>query len=97
MNIEVINLGDVSKENNHKRKFVLLDDGRLIFGKVQWHKNLVEAAGIDNPIVIGAGVVPEDLISDTDDAWGEWKSTGYEIVTSPDFREAVKTALRAAS
>jgi hypothetical protein len=96
MNIQPRNLGIVSGDEHSKVKFILLEDGMLLYGKCQWHKDLEVAAKFGDPIkVIGAGVVPENIqgVSIEDNAWGDWKSTGYEVVTPTEFREPVRNAL----
>ena len=94
MNIQIKNLGQVSGEETSKIKFILLEDGTLLYGKCQWHKDLATAAGIGEEVkVVGAGVVPDNMEALDDDAWGEWKSTGYSVITPLEFRESICKAL----
>ena len=96
MNIEIRNLGAVSEDEKSKAKFILLESGVLLFGRVQWHKDLALAAGIDEQIkIIGAGVVPESVkdVELQDEAWGGWKSTGYDVITPVELRTDIRNAL----
>lgn len=96
MNIIVRSLGSVSGDGNSKIKFILLEDGTLLYGKCQWHKDLAVAAGIDEAVkVVGAGVIPANLMEAgiKDDVWGNWKSTGYGVLTPETLREEIAAAL----
>ena len=81
-------------------KFVLLERGTLLFGKFLYHKDLVACFFTsedekETVIVIGAGIVPEDVTIpvDNSDAWGKWISTGYDVVTPLELRESIREAL----
>ncbi len=97
LNIVIQNLGSISKVAEHKVKFILLDNGVLLFGKVEWHKDLMDAFVGDkaNRIVIAAGSLPENVgTADLgDDAWGGWKSTGYKVLTPLEYRDKIHAAL----
>ena len=64
MKIHVIEIPDVSGGKDGKRKFILLDDGRLLFGMCVYHKDLsyyfFRNEEKKDHCVIGAGVVPDD-------------------------------------
>lgn len=103
MIITPIPLIDISTNKDAKCKFILLNDGKLLFGMCTYHKDL-GAAFLQNEnnkedeaiYVIGAGIVPTDIYTDTEDtkAWGEWVSTGYDIVTPFDLRKEIQRALK---
>jgi hypothetical protein len=100
MNIKPHDLGIVSGDEESKIKFILLENGTLLYGKCEWHKDLAMAAKVgENAKVIGAGVVPENIAeaSIEDNVWGEWKSTGYGVVTSLALRKDIQKALMEAS
>ena len=96
--IAVLNLGPISGVPTHPIKFILLEDGTLLFGKVEFHKDLMRAhlnGRLDSPVVIAAGSVPEDIEAcglDVGD-WGGWKSTGFDVRTPVAYRSAVRDAL----
>ena len=98
MNITVKSLGVVSGDENGFVKFVLLEDDVLVFGKCIWHRELVIAFyGKEVDVtVIAAGVLPKDVSKAPLDEsyWGEWKSSGYDVVTPPQYREVIKIALQ---
>jgi hypothetical protein len=98
MNIIVKSLGVVSGEENGFVKFVLLEENILVFGKCLWHKDLIIAfygKEVD-VMIIAAGVVPKDVSKvPLDEAhWGDWKSSGYNVVTLPEYRSVIQEALR---
>jgi len=96
MNITVKNLGQVSGDHTSLTKFLLFENGILLCGICQWHKDLAVAANVDEKVkVVGAGVVPVNIreASIEDDVWGGWKSTGYGITTPPELREGIREAL----
>lgn len=97
MNISVKSLGIVSGEEGGYVKFVLLPDQVLVFGRCIWHKDLVIAfygKEVDVAIV-GAGILPKNVSSVPldDEYWGEWKSSGYEIITPPEYRGLIRSVL----
>lgn len=98
MNIIVKSLGVVSGEENGFVKFVLLEENILVFGKCLWHKDLIVALyGKEvDVMLIAAGVVPKDVSKvPLDEAyWGEWKSSGYNIVTPEEYKVTIQKALR---
>ncbi len=94
--IVVHNLGIISSNSEHKVKFILLESGILLFGKVEWHKDLMDIfAGEKAGSVVAAGSIPKDIdaadLSET--TWGGWKSTGYKVVTPPEDRAQIREAL----
>lgn len=90
MNIILRNLGNISGDDASKIKFILLDDGTLLYGRVEWHKDLVSAAELGQDIrVVGAGVVPRDVHDTRDESWGNWKSTGYNVVTPVELQKEI--------
>ena len=97
MNIIVKNLGSVSGDKSSPIKFILLEDGTLLFGNCTWHKDLGIAAHVDDTLhVIGAGVVPENISKagiEDKASWGDWRSTGYGTVTPIELRESIRRAL----
>lgn len=97
MNIEVKSLGVISDEENGFVKFVLLEENILVFGKCLWHKDLVVAFyGKEVEVIVtAAGILPKDVskVPLDDEYWGEWKSSGYDIVTPPQYRNTIKEAL----
>lgn len=97
MIINVHNLKIVSGDEASKIKFVLLEDGTLLFGKCKWHKDLVETyRGVDPALkVLGAGVVPKDIenVGLESEYWGNWESTGYKVVTTEILRSSVRKSL----
>jgi hypothetical protein len=98
MNITTIkSLGIISGEDAGIVKFLLLEDGALIFGKCYWHKDLVMAfyGKAVNVTVLAAGVLPRDVskASLDEDAWGGWLSNGYNIVTPQALRLTIKEVL----
>lgn len=96
MDIQVQNSGVVSGDAASKVKFILLEDGRLLYGKCQWHKDLAKDVCIDESMkVLGAGVFPDNIqeVSIEEDVWGGWKSTGYNVVTPLELRQSIRNAL----
>lgn len=97
MTISVKSLGVVSGEENGVVKFVLLEEDILVFGKCVWHKELVVAFyGKEIDVtVVAAGVLPKDVskASLDDSYWGAWRSSGYDVVTPPEYRNTIKEAL----
>lgn len=99
MNIKVIEIPDVSGGKDGKRKFILLDDGRLLSGVCMYHKDLsnyfFRNEEKKDHCVIGAGVVPDDPSTSCDEVltWGKWVSTGYAVTTPLLLREGVRSAL----
>jgi hypothetical protein len=93
----VVNLGSISENSAHKTKFILLDDGVLLFGKVEWHKDLAAnyTRNASEVSVVAAGTVPNDIAAAdlSEESWGGWKSTGYDVRTPIEFRESIRTAL----
>lgn len=97
MTITLHNLGDVSGDETSKVKFILLDDGMLLYGKAKWHKDLADEVDLSKDThVVGAGVVPENIRDTSDEAWGYWKSTGYNIVTPPEAQKEIMDAFLSA-
>jgi hypothetical protein len=94
MNITLVNLREVSE--GEKIKFILLEDGRLLYGTCKWHKDLGESGNIGSCKVVGAGVIPSHIPTADDEDWGNWQSTGYEVITPTDLRESIKEALSSA-
>ena len=95
MNISITNLGVLSNEETAQTKFILTEDGVLLFGTCMWHKDLSAQVKLSpNTKIIGAGIVPNDLTtcSIDEDEWGGWKSTGYGIVTPQELRFPIKEA-----
>ncbi len=97
-NIVVKNLGVVSDDEKSLVKFILLDNGILLFGRVKWHKDLLDAyreAGAD-ATVVAAGIAPKNIGKTTvkDDVWGGWQSTGYGIITPDEYKGDIKGALK---
>lgn len=97
MNILVKSLGVISQDENSFVKFILLTDNVLVFGRCVWHRDLVIALyGKDAHVtVIAAGVLPKDVSkAPLDEAyWGDWKSSGYEVVTPPEYRTTIKSVM----
>jgi hypothetical protein len=99
LDIKIIHLSDIFTCEGSQVKFILLADGRLLYGRCMYHKDLA-VAFFDNEeernmlTVIGAGVVPEDPATQIEDeeAWGYWKSTGYKVVTEEMLREKIREA-----
>lgn len=95
MQITITDLGTLSEDEKAKNKFILTEDGVLLFGKCLQHKDLSSYAKL--PVatkIIGAGVVPDDMetCSIDDSEWGEWKSTGYGVRTPPELKFPIKEA-----
>jgi hypothetical protein len=89
--MEVIDCGVLDKEG--KIKFVLTDDKNLYFGKVKYHKDL--APFLSSQTIIGAGTVPIPLLGiDSVEAWGMWRSTGYEVSTPEELRAEIYRAIK---
>jgi hypothetical protein len=98
MKITIIPLSTVANGNNVWNKFILLEDGRLLYGMCRYHKDLSTVyfsnQEEDGTLkVIGAGIVPEDVRTDIEDsAWGGWESTGYDVVTPLYMRTMIQEA-----
>lgn len=104
MKITIIHLPDVGCKETPYTKFILLSDGRLLYGKCLYHKELharffieplenVRTEERDTLTVIGAGKVPEDVhVSIEDDTWGNWESTGFDVITPLYLREPIRAA-----
>jgi hypothetical protein len=85
LEISCIYLGVLSTEIAAREKFILADDGTLLFGRVLYHKELaLYQFGRDDIRVVAAGVIPDGNVSDLE-SWG-WKSTGYGIITDQELR-----------
>lgn len=97
MTISVHNLNVVSGDDNSKIKFILFEDGVLLFGKCKWHRDLAEVVPdiVSNLKVLGAGVVPKNIekVNLENEFWGDWESTGYKVVTVDSLRSTVREAL----
>ncbi len=97
MTISVKSLGIVSGDEHGVVKFVLLEEDILVFGKCVWHKDLVIAFYGEevNVTVLAAGVLPKDVskVPLDDSYWGEWRSSGYNVITPPEYRNTIKEAL----
>ena len=97
MDITVKNLGIISPQGSGLVKFVLLDEAILLFGKCEWHRDLIIALyGEDVPVtIIAAGVLPKDVskVSLNDEYWGDWKSSGYGVVTPSPYKRTIKDSL----
>lgn len=95
MKITVTNLGALSLDERAQVKFILTEEGTLFYGKCLWHKDLSQEVKLSPNIkIIGAGIVPDDLetCSIDGDEWGQWKSTGYGLVTPQELRFPIKEA-----
>lgn len=95
MQITVINLGTLSDDERAKVKFILTEEGTLFYGKCLWHKDLsIYAKLLPTLQIIAAGVVPDyvETCSIDDNEWGDWKSTGYGIITPPELMFPIKEA-----
>lgn len=95
MKISITNVGTLSDDERAKNKFILTEDGLLIYGKCLQHKDL--STYVKLPVttkIVGAGVVPDDMetCSIDDSEWGEWKSTGYGIRTPSELKFPIKEA-----
>ncbi len=94
----IIPLPDICDTEESKVKFVFLENETLLFGKCMYHKDLMEAYFKDEEekyaiMVIGAGVLPHDVhVPVDDDSWGEWRSSGYGVVTSIHLRPVIQEA-----
>lgn len=97
MIIRIQDLGNLSDEEHSKVKFILLDNGDLLFGKCKWHKDLQDASSYktESVQVVGAGTVPLDVDGFMDDEkWGGWKSTGYSVITPDNIRKQIVEAFK---
>lgn len=95
MKITVTNLGVLSPDEKAQVKFILTEEGNLLYGKCLWHKDLsLKAKLLPDTKIIGAGIAPDDLetCSIEGNEWGEWKSTGYGLVTPQELRFPIKEA-----
>jgi hypothetical protein len=99
MDITVKSLGVISDDEHSFVKFVLLEENILVFGKCLWHKDLVLAfyGHDDNVEIIAAGVLPKDVSKVPLDGkyWGDWRSSGYEVTTPPEYRSTIQKVLSA--
>ncbi len=96
--ISARSLGRISDSPADPIKFILLDDGLLLFGKAQWHKDLMRAHLAERGAprdVVAAGTVPSDIAARglDDEDWGGWKSTGFGVRTPIEYRAAIREAL----
>jgi hypothetical protein len=94
---EVINLGNTVEEANVV-KFVLLEDGTLLFGLCRFHKDLVDSyypTG-GHPNIVGAGTIPRSLslvpVEDMKE-WGNWHSTGFKVTVEEKDRAQILKSL----
>ncbi len=86
--INSIDLGVLSTDRAALEKFILTDDGTLLFGTVLYHKELtLNYYKTGNVKVTAAGTIPETNLFDLD-RWG-WKSSGYGVVTEPELRPKI--------
>ena len=95
MQITVTNVGTLSDDEKARNKFILTEDGLLLFGKCLQHKDLALHAKLLPTIkIVGAGLVPDDMetCSLDDDEWGDWKSVGYGVRTPPELKFPIKEA-----
>jgi hypothetical protein len=99
MIISVTKLASSSEDEKARSKFILLEDGTLLFGRCMYHKDLYSAFCNDDTkkeqevIVLAAGTVPDDVnISLEDERWGGWKSTGYNVITPLYLRKSIQDA-----
>lgn len=98
MKIIIIPLPLISDDSSSRNKFILLEDGRLLYGMCRYHKDLSVAycnnQGAGHKIkVIGAGIIPDNVrVPIEDSAWGGWESTGYDIVTPHYMRTIIQEA-----
>lgn len=97
--ITIIHLQDIVDCEGSQVKFILLTDGRLLYGRCMYHKDLANAffdseEERNTLVVVGAGIVPENRVAQIEDeeAWGYWKSTGYKVVTEEKLREKIREA-----
>ena len=99
LDITIIHLPDIVICEGSQVKFILIADGRLLYGRCMYHRDLSDAF-FDNEeerntlTVIGAGIVPEKRTTQIKDeeAWGYWKSMGYKVVTEETLREKIREA-----
>lgn len=98
LEITIIHLPDIFSCEGSQVKFILLADGRLLYGRCMYHKDLTTVFFGNEEgntlTVIGAGIVPENPATQIEDeeAWGYWKSTGYKVVTEEMLREKIREA-----
>lgn len=95
MQITITNLGRLSDDEKAQVKFILTEEGDLLYGKCLWHKDLGAHSKLSPDVqIIGAGVVPDDMetCSIDDNEWGDWKSTGYGVTTPQELRFPIKEA-----
>ena len=95
MHIKITNLGILSNDEKAKVKFILTEEGDLLYGKCLWHKDLSAHVKLLPTVeIIGAGIVPDDMETcSIDDAeWGDWKSTGYGVTTPQELKFPIKEA-----
>jgi hypothetical protein len=96
-NIVAHNLGRISHDDAHKVKFILLNNGVLLFGKVEWHKDLMNSYTDHqtNVSVVAAGTIPQHIaaVDLSEENWGGWKSTGYGVLTPDEYRESIRNVL----
>ena len=96
MKITITNIGTLSEDEKAKNKFILTEEGLLLYGKCLQHKDLSVYVKLSPTTkIIGAGVVPDDMETcSIDDAeWGGWKSTGYGVRTPNELKFPIKEAL----
>lgn len=90
--MRVIYLGVLSNEKSAREKFILLEDGTLLFGRVLYHKDLAkEYVGRENVRVVAAGTLPQEEV-EVIEGWG-WKSTGYHIETKEEMKTTIVRAI----
>ena len=95
MQITVINLGTLLDDEKAQVKFLLTEEGDLLYGKCLWHKDLSAHIKLSpNVQIIAAGIVPDNMetCSINDNEWGNWKSSGYGVTTPQELRFPIKEA-----
>ena len=96
MHITPIPIVIAKSDKNIYHKFILLETGELLYGMCLYHKQLADAytemTGIVLHSIIGAGIIPTDVTTPIEDtrAWGEWKSTGYNVITPQHIRSEIR-------
>lgn len=62
MQITITNLGVLSEDEKAKNKFILTEDGLLLYGKCLQHRDLSTHAKLPPATkIVGAGVIPNDM------------------------------------